>query len=547
MRSLLLLFALAGTAAAQGTPAQPAVSTYALVVGSNAAGPGQTELRYAEDDARRVGAILKELGGYTAGSVDIVVHPTPDVLRQRLDQLAARVKADTAAGRQVRVFFYYSGHARATAIDLGPSALPLAELRQRLFSVPAALTVVVLDACQSGAFSRVKGATPAADFSFNSRQQLGATGTAVLASSSDSELSQESEQLRSSYFTHHLLVGMRGAGDNNNDGAVSIDEAYRYAYHQTLIATAATAVGGQHVSLEVDLKGHGEVPLSFPRAATKSITLPASLEGQTLVQDKRAKAVVAETYKAKGKAVRIAVAPGDYEVLVRHDGRLRRCQLSAGGEVDLARCTNEKIVAASSKGGGFERPYRVSLTATVGGERGDSYTRTLEDFGFQEQLFSAAGGLDGVVTRQVHPYIHVGGSLGYMDSPRYERSTDLTPLRFEWGTTRLLAIAQGELAAGDDGFLKRVVLYARAGAGVAMSRTRFDDQDNMTTRETYFGPALSGAVGVRLENLFVTGLGIAAGYELQYHPTIENLAGETHAGGGHRLSLGLSYSFGGSR
>src|SRR5205807_694263 len=160
---------------------------YAIVIGSNAGGPGQTELRYAEDDARKVGATL---------------------------------------------------------------------------------TVVVLDACQSGAFSRIKGAQPAADFSYSSRQHLDASGVAVLASSSGSELSQESEQLRGSFFTHHLLVGLRGAGDANGDGQVSIDEAYRYAYHQTLMATAETAVGGQHVTFEVDLKGHGDVALTFPRAAT---------------------------------------------------------------------------------------------------------------------------------------------------------------------------------------------------------------------------------------------------------------------------------------
>src|SRR5437763_644501 len=112
---------------------------------------------------------------------------------------------------------------------------------------------------------------------------------------------------RSSYFTHRLLVGLRGAGAANGDGPVSIDEAYRYAYHQTLLATAETAVGGQHVTFEADLKGHGEVPLSFPRAATASLILPAALEGKTLVEDKRAHAVIAETYKAKGAAVRMAV------------------------------------------------------------------------------------------------------------------------------------------------------------------------------------------------------------------------------------------------
>src|SRR5439155_8123088 len=140
---------------------------------------GQSDLRYAEDDARRVGALLTELGGYSADQVDVIVHPTPDVVRDRITKLAERVSADIKAGRQSRVFFYYSGHAKATAIDLGADELPLEELRMRLFQVPATLTVVVLDACQSGAFSRVKGAAPAADFSFNSRQHLDASGIAV--------------------------------------------------------------------------------------------------------------------------------------------------------------------------------------------------------------------------------------------------------------------------------------------------------------------------------------------------------------------------------
>src|SRR5204863_9063798 len=239
-----------------------------------------------------------------------------------------------------------------------------AELRQRLFGLPAKLTVVVLDACQSGAFSRVKGAEPAADFSFNSRTQLDATGVAVLASSSGSELSQESETLKSSYFTHHLLVGMRGAGDANGDGQVSVDEAYRYAYHQTLVATSATAVGGQHVSLEVDLKGHGEVPLSYPRAATSSIELPAAFAGYTLIQDRRAQAVVAELQKARGAPARVAVAPGEYDVIARTGDQVARCPITAGpggAVVDLGRCTLEAVAPAARKGAGALLPPRWRL------------------------------------------------------------------------------------------------------------------------------------------------------------------------------------------
>src|SRR6185436_5781812 len=115
---ILLLFLLGSEAAAADPPPGPEIASYALVVGSNLPGPGQAELRYAEDDARRVGATLAEIGGYAPGSIDVLVRPTPDALRQRLDRLTERTRADAAAGKQARVLFYYSGHARSTAIDL---------------------------------------------------------------------------------------------------------------------------------------------------------------------------------------------------------------------------------------------------------------------------------------------------------------------------------------------------------------------------------------------------------------------------------------------
>src|SRR5437762_13122021 len=89
---------------------EPQIATYAIVVGSNSGGPGQAELRYAEDDARHVAQVLVDLGGYSQEQVELVVHPTPDQLRERLAQIGDRVTADLASGRQSRIFFYYSGH-----------------------------------------------------------------------------------------------------------------------------------------------------------------------------------------------------------------------------------------------------------------------------------------------------------------------------------------------------------------------------------------------------------------------------------------------------
>src|SRR5262245_62745832 len=107
---LLCLACLAGAARTE-----EAIATYAIVVGSNAGGAGQADLRYAEDDARRVAQLLIELGGYTSDRVDIVVHPTPKQLRARINAVADKINADLAAGRESRIFFYYSGHARAAA------------------------------------------------------------------------------------------------------------------------------------------------------------------------------------------------------------------------------------------------------------------------------------------------------------------------------------------------------------------------------------------------------------------------------------------------
>ena len=70
-----------------------------------------------------------------------------------------------------------------------------------------------------------------------------------------------------------------------------------------------------------------------------------ALAGKTLVEDKRARTVVAETYKAKGAAVRIAVAPGEYRVIVRRGTTLSRCEVSGGGVIDLDRCRSEAITA----------------------------------------------------------------------------------------------------------------------------------------------------------------------------------------------------------
>ena len=542
-RWLVLAAALAAWSPSARAAAPPDPAAHALVVGSNAGGRGQAELRFAERDARRVAEVLRDLGGFPARQVDVVLAPSRGELDRALDRLARRVADDVAAGRRPRVLFYYSGHARATALNLGPEEMPLVDLRARLAAMSGGLTVVVLDACQSGAFSRVKGASPAADFSYNSLARLGATGIAVLASSTGSELSQESDRLGSSYFTHHLLVGLRGAGDASRDGRVSLDEAYRYAYHQTLLATAATAVGAQHVSLEVDLKGQGEVAITHPARAASHLELPGELAGEVLVERRRAGAVVAELHKARGGALRLALAPGEYRVLVRAPGadHLAQCDLvlpqGGGRRLETAGCQEVALRDDTAKGGPAWRGPRLAVELGVGPAFtvDDEFTERLEGFGYQDRSALVPGHAGLAVLVALHPYLEVGGEIGTLGAGRWAREAD-TRIDYEWDTRALGAVARGRYPL----FGSLLAPYLQVGAGVATSSTSLVGP-SMDSSERYWGWQASGALGLELMPWRHLGFFLQA--SLVTAPVIENLAGDSHDSGGAFWRAGLRGAF----
>jgi hypothetical protein len=545
MRILVALIALAAAATPAAADAQ-----FAVVVGANQGGAGQVDLKFAEDDAHRVSEVLRELGGYDAADITIVVKPDPAKVLAAIDAIATKAAAARAAGTPATVFFYYSGHAKSSALNLGDQELALGTLRDKLLGLPSALTVVVLDACQSGSFSRVKGAEPAADFSFNSRSRLDATGVAVLASSTGSELSQESDVLGSSYFTHHLLVGLRGAADGSKDGRVTIDEAYRYAYHQTLLATAQTAVGSQHVSLEVDLKGHGEVPLSYPAQATAQLELPGSLAGDVLVERTAAKAVLAELHKVAGDPVRVALAPGEYKVMVRKDKQALACPVTLrdGGvtAIDLDRCDKVALSASVAKGGTIDdailldgRRLAIDVTFGVGVEMEDSYTQNLRDFGYRRKLIELVPHLQVAGRWRMNRNLQLGGSLGLTGSPTWWKEDFDATLKFSWTTVTAIGFVRADRAL----IWPRFRPFVQAGLGLGLGMTELVDEMNVTHEESHTGVVLTGSAGFELNRLFWSGFGLAAQYTFLFTPVITNRIGDRHLGLGHYLELAAHYRF----
>lgn len=547
---------------------------YALLVGSNAGGPGQADLRYAEADTERVSDVLTALGGYEQEHVERLLHPSAAQLRAALERIRGQVERLSQEGVQSRFFFYYSGHARADALNLGPEQVPLSELRERIESLPATLSIVVLDACQSGAFSRPKGAHQAADFSFNSVERLNAEGIAVVASSNERELSQESELLRSSYFTHHWLVALRGAGDHNADGRVTLSEAYQYAYNHTLANTAESAVGEQHATLETNLRGQDDVALTQPALASSRLRVPSAFEGRVLVQALPSWSVLAELDKVSGQPVTLALPPGRYSATVRRGDRAARCSLvlEDGAELSLQPEQCAAIEARAAQAKGDERPltrdelraYRLAqqieaqrisdtqdehLLVEVGfgfgdGSEDSAYVQRLAAFGFEDRTLMPLRASIGAGYR-VLPNVVLGLNYYNLDAGSVERLSGSDSQELSWTGHALNAYAQADVAFGR----RRLInLFTRLGVGMSWAWTTFeavprggffpDQSDSLESTgngkeeitQHFLRPA--GFVGVGAQIVPGRHLGFQAELRYVLAPAIENDLGDVHDMGG---------------
>ncbi|NMB76073.1 MAG: hypothetical protein GYA21_13210 [Myxococcales bacterium] len=540
--ALLLLPAGFAPAAPESPPASPL--KLALLVGSNRPGPGQEELRYAFADALRVAEVLQELGGFAANEVQTLHNPDRAKLLGALSDVARRLSQERARGNPAVFVFYYSGHARAGSLNLGPEEIPLDELRRELLALPAEVTLVVLDACQSGAVSRLKGASPAADFSFNSVQGLGSSGVAIMASSTGSELSQESEALASSFFTHHLTVGLRGAADVDRDGRVTLSEAYRYAYHRTLARTAETALGRQHVTLENDIKGRGELVLTEPERSGSQVRFPESLAGDILVERQPAGVIVAEISKAAGQEFALALPAGDFSLLLRRDGGLFRCELSLHPDSTLtfdgAGCRTVPVEEVTAKGAAEEavNVFGFELGAGVLFGRSDGYNRRLTDFGFDEGMFLFSPVVQASLTWTGNRYLGLGLRFSLLEQNVYQRDvssgSDSRQQEFSWESYGLMLFARGQLPL----FSGWLVPYLEAGGGLALGFTHYrDEAAGVDDDESYAGFQLGCAAGLLV--MPWRHFGFYGQVSYSYARAIENRLGDEHDSGGLLFALGI--------
>ncbi|MFH1531653.1 MAG: caspase family protein [Pseudomonadota bacterium] len=281
----------------------------AILVGNDRGAGHRRTLRFAESDAGKMADVLRAAGGFAAADVHVILDGDVDDLQAILASLE---------GRSIgTLLFYYSGHSDGFRLELGDDALSFDDLRSRLEDTGARIRLVILDTCHSGRYVDVKGMRQGPGFDVSLDGDLNTSGTAVITSSALGEVSQESGRLGGGFFTHHLVSGLWGAADVDNDRVVTLLEAYDHAFARTLADTVESPTGTQHPSYSFRLKGRGgSLPMTTLREGAAILGFPAGLEGAFFVIDDDTDGVVAEV-EDPARDTHLYLPPGEYRVVRR--------------------------------------------------------------------------------------------------------------------------------------------------------------------------------------------------------------------------------------
>ncbi|HLV59846.1 MAG TPA: caspase family protein [Fredinandcohnia sp.] len=323
---ILLLVALAIALPAQ---AAPPTERFLFAVGANDGGPQRTRLRYAARDAANVAAVMQELGGVPRENAFLLEDPDRAAFFAAWSTLRDRVERGRRSGARTEVFFYYSGHSTEESLLWGGEQLDYLELRQALRALPADVVVAILDACASGAFTRMKGGALRPAFLPSTAAPI--RGHAYLTSSAADEVAQESDRIGGSFFTHHLLAGLRGAADAKGTGRVTLNDAYRYAFEETLAQTERSRGGPQHPVYDIDLVGAGDLVVTDLNRLSATLDFDAAIQGRVFVRDARGDLVV-EARKRPGVPLRLGLAPGAYAITILHGDNVYEASITLASD-----------------------------------------------------------------------------------------------------------------------------------------------------------------------------------------------------------------------
>jgi hypothetical protein len=503
---------------------------FALIAGNDQGGPDTRPLRFASEDARKVHAVLTQLGGVAPADVSLLLNQSAGDFWRALGALETRIADAKQHGERALFLLYYSGHAKDGELRLGESRIPLDALKARLAAAPADIRIGVFDSCHSGAVTRSKGARRAPAFDIQAAGSEDTRGLVLLSSASADEDAQESDEIGGSYFSHYLVSGLRGDADRSRDRRVTLSEAYAYAYARTVADTAESAAGAQHPTFSYDFQGNADLVLTDFANRHEGIYVPGPAPaGIYYIVDGNG-FIAAEIQKSTDGDRQIALPAGRYRVRRRLADRLRigEIQIASGQLTSLDEAHLRDAPFSDDPVKGATRDEGVHLSLSLGGS-----VQSFFDGPTRDSLFPSTGmlGLDFEVRDFFRHGVLWGLDLAsggtHAEVDRY--GTPL-PFRFSELTAGTTLAGEWRFHDGDMAVFAGVRL-----AAILMSR-KFDDPTIPDQFFATFTPGLVVGIRYRLSRSFAL-LGRGRVHYLLYN------IDENRSLGYWELSAGVAYDF----
>jgi hypothetical protein len=452
----------------------------------------------------------------------LILDGKAEDLLTALGEMERKARDATRRGERTVLFLYYSGHAKNGALRLGDTKVPFESLKSRLAQAPADVRIAVFDACQSGSITRSKGARKAPAFEVESDATRAAKGLVILTSSASDEDSQESDQIGGSYFSNHLASALVGTADKDNDGRISLSEAYTYAYDRTVADTSESAAGAQHPTFSYDLAGNGDVVLTDFGERREGVLFPAAAPAGAYFIVTRGGFVAAEVQKTEGVERRIALKTGEYVVTRRLANKLRVGELTvAAGQIAVIDESKLRDAAFSDdpvKGPGRAILYSQHSSFAFNGTYQSIFDAPTAQGGIWPS--SALLGLDYVS----HNFFGRGWSLGLDVALGGSSGSALSPggisAAYKWSELAVGGSLMAEWPEGD------FVPFAAVRLSLLLTTKDFADNRFPTQNYYVFTPGLVGGLKYRVtKHWFLTGR-----TRLQYLPyNVDKAAGFGYA------------------
>jgi len=281
-----------------------------LFVGANEGNPArQGKLGFAQSDAEAVSSIFFELGGTNQKDRErednILRQPGRASLDRRLDAIKKELADARGKGQRTELIFYYAGHSDRIGINLGSERYNTNDLLGRIQNIEADVRIVILDMCYAGNAARGDGDEDWVPLSFD--------GCAVLASTEANEESLEMEEIGSTFFTHSLITGLKGAADDNGDANVTLQELYDFVSKEVKIKTEELKIKQTPV-FKPKNTGSEETKLTNINLARARFTINSDVTGRIGIWDNSRKILLSDLTKDNQSVMNLAFDFGDYQL-----------------------------------------------------------------------------------------------------------------------------------------------------------------------------------------------------------------------------------------